>query len=62
MPKYVNHYQDATQSLTVLNSEFSFSSTGCITMIKKISLPDYLPCSWIENSYLDNFFNGISTK
>ena len=31
------------RSLTGLNSEFSFSWTGCPTKVKEPSLPDYLP-------------------
>ena len=31
------------RSLTGLNSEFSFSGTGCHTKIKELSLPNYLP-------------------
>ena len=31
------------RSLTVLNSEFSFSLTSCLTKAEEISLPYYLP-------------------
>ena len=32
--------------LTGLNSEFSFSSTGCHMKVKKPCLPNYLPIVW----------------
>ena len=37
------HKVNFKQSLTGLNSEFSFSQTGCHSKIKELSLPYYLP-------------------
>ena len=48
------------QSLTGLNSEFSFSKIGCLTKAKELSLLYYLSITigWFR---LVSLFNGIST-
>ena len=38
------------QSLTGLNSEFSFSQTSCLTKAEEPSLPYYFTHSWRENN------------
>ena len=48
------------QSLTGLNSEFSFSYTSCLTKAEEPSLPYYFTHSWRENNWIHTFPKGIS--
>ena len=47
------------QSLTHLNTDFSFSKTGYHTKVKKPILPSCLVIRW-ENSWVHTFHKGIS--
>ena len=48
------------QSLTGLNSEFSFSKTSCLTKAEEPSLALLFTHSWRENNWIYTFLKGIS--
>ena len=48
------------QSLTGLNSEYSFSETSCLTKAEEPSLSHYLPIAGGENNWIHTFPKGIS--
>ena len=49
-------------SLTGLNSEFSFSLTGCHTELEKLSLLYNYPHSWWKNNWMLTFHKVIKFK
>ena len=49
------------QSLTGLNTEFSFSYTSRLTKAEEPSLSFYFTYSWRENNWIHTFPKGISS-
>ena len=50
----MRHKVSFKQSLINLNTDLSFSWTGCLTKVKESSLPYYLPIAW-ENLWIHTF-------
>ena len=48
------------QSLTGMNSEFSFSWTSCLNKAEEPRLPYYLPIAGGRNNWIHPFPKGIS--
>ena len=59
----VTHGQFFKRNKADLNSEFSFSETGCLTKAKELSLSYYLPIGvWEKNRWIHALPKGNNVK